>query len=328
METPYLFSSSISSIITRYIELKKALGRKFEAEYKVLKYLDSFLYTIQKDLDGETFAAWSHTKQHISPTTRRKWMQIIRNFCLYRQRTEPLCFVPNSLQFPKPLQPIQPYIFREDEILLLIDATQQLNVNSQSPLRRENFRLALVLFYTTGLRREELVRLTIGDYNPKQRTLLIRESKFHKSRLIPLSEDGWKEVESYLKIRRKRQFPSSGSAPLMWSTYQETGFYNGHSLTMTIRSLYRIVNIYTVNGRLPRLHDLRHTFAVHALLRWYHAGENVQAKLPFLSIYMGHVSIVSTAYYLSFIEEITGCASELFEKRYSKIVEINKWSKV
>jgi len=250
-------------------------------------------------------------------------MRIARNFCLYRQRTEPSCYIPNTLQFPIPNQPIQPHIFTEVEIIRLLDATTRLQINPRSPLSRENYRLALILFYTTGLRRGELIRLTIGDYDSNEHTLLIRDTKFHKSRLIPLSYDGWNEIENLLKIRRKRRLSFSAEFPLIWNGYRETGFYSDTSLQMTFRALFRKANICTVRGQPPRLHDFRHTFAVHALLRWYHEGANVQAKLPLLSIYMGHASIASTQYYLHFVEELVSSASKRFARNYSALVSVS-----
>jgi len=180
------------------------------------------------------------------------------------------------------------------------------------------------MYKDMGIRRGELCKLIIGDYNQNDHTLLIRESKFHKSRLIPLSHDGWKELESYLKIRSRYRLPTTAEQPLIWNRSHrkgsEKGFYTGTGFWTTFNYLFRITNIKTANGHLPRLHDLRHTFAVHALLRWYSDGIDAQAKLPYLSIYMGHVSVVSTQYYLRFIEEVVDSASERFAKHYSSIV--------
>ena len=323
MKAIYSFSSYIGHSIVSYLDFKRVLGRKYEVEHNVLKYLDCFLAKSQGDLTEESFSEWCLTLQHIASSSRRSWMRIIYNFCLYRRRLDPSCFVPDPAQFPRPNQPVQPHIFTEEEIIQLFDAIRKLKPGTRSKLRKENFRLALVLFYTSGLRRSELSRLTIGDYDLLEHTLMIRESKFYKSRLIPLSNDGWMEVEAYLSIRRKLGFPSSTDCPLFWNAYKENGFYTGWGIAATFRCLFKIANIRTVSGQLPRLHDFRHTFAVHALLRWYREGDNVQVKLPFLSRYMGHVSIVSTEYYLHFVEALARSASNLFEKYCGGIVSVS-----
>lgn len=320
MNKTYSFSSHIGQIITRYLTLKQALGRQYATEFSILKHLDVFLNTTESDLTTESFSAWCHTKQHLTSTGRREQMRVARNFCLYRQRTEPSCFIPDLLQFPVRRQPIHPHIFSEAEIIQLLDTIQKLKPNTRLPLRQENYRLGLILLYTTGLRRGELIRLTAGDYNAIEHTLLIRESKFHKSRIVPLSRDVWTELEVLLKIRRNLQLPISEHIPLLWHRGGKTGFYSKTGSWRIFHSLFYIANIRTVSGGIPRAHDLRHTFAVHALLRWYKEGADVQAKLPMLSTYMGHVSIESTRYYLRFIEDVVSSAGERFEKHYSALV--------
>jgi integrase/recombinase XerD len=269
MKTTYSFSSCIGTLIVNYLDLKRVLGRKYDIEHDVFKYLDRFLVNSQSDLTAESFADWCLTLQHIASSSRRSWMRIVRNLCLYRQRTEPLCFVPDPSHFPKHNQPIQPYIFTEEEILNVFDAIKKLKPASRSTLRQENFRLALVLLYTSGLRRGELSRLTIGDYNPLEHTLMIRESKFHKSRLIPLSNDGWKELEAYLSIRRKYRLPIAADSPLFWNAYKKDGFYTGWGIAYTFRTLFKMANIRTAKGELPRLHDLRY-LNLNKIQTFYH----------------------------------------------------------
>src|ERR1700722_6594008 len=330
MSNMYHFSSIIGPVIERYLKLKRSLGRQFSVENEIFKQLDSFLHRHKKDLTLKSFNDWCRTLTHLTTGVQRNRMRVVRNLCLYRQRTVPGCFVPDKLQFPLPHQAIQPYIFKKIEICGLLEAKKNLRSSCSSPPRKENIRLALILLYTTGLRRGELCSLTIGDYDPVEHTLLIRESKFHKSRLIPLSRDGWNELESYLKIRKQRQLPATPDSALIWSRngFKRTktpGFYTGTGMLQNFSFLFKKANIHGVGGYTPRLHDFRHTFAVHALLRWYHENLDVQSKLPLLSTYMGHVSVVSTQYYLRFIEDIVGTASKRFEKRYSKIVK--KFSK-
>jgi integrase len=247
-------------------------------------------------------------------------MRIVRNLCLYRRRTDPTCFLPDLSQFPAPHQVIRPHIFTDTEILAVLAAAEGLTSNGGSPLHREVFRLAIVLLYTTGLRRGELLRLTVGDYEPYEHTLVVRESKFHKSRLLPLSSDGYHELDAYLQARRARELPTSPETPLLWNRNRGGNGYTGTGIWMGIRALFRTAGIRTAAGRLPRVHDLRHNFGVQALLRWYRAGVDVQAKLPFLAAYMGHVSVISTEYYLHFIEEIAACASERFAKHCGGLI--------
>lgn len=320
MKTKNQFSSSLGSTIRQYLTLKRALGRRYVSEEYVLKNLGCFLSKKRTDLSAESFAHWCDTHRHHTSGVRRAWMRVVRNLCLYRRRYDPSCFVPDVLLFPPEHQRVRPHIFSETEIARLFKAIRLFISPAQSPLRRANFHLALVLLYTTGMRRGELIRLTIGDYNPREQTLLIRESKFHKSRLIPLSPDGSRELENYLRIRCRRKLAAASDAPLLWNGYGDGGCYCGHTVTMTFRELFRVVNIRTATGKLPRLHDMRHAFAVRALIRWYKNGKDVQAKLPMLSTYMGHISIVSTQYYLHFIDELMGVASDRFVKRYSSLV--------
>jgi integrase/recombinase XerD len=310
--TPSRFTSPLAPSIEAYLRLKEALGRQWSAERTIFRSLDTFLTTIRGDLTSDTFAAWNATLHRLMPGVRRNWLRIIRNLCLYRRRTMPEMFVPDPTGFPKPHTAIRPFIFTTEDIARLLDIANRLGVTARSPLRRETFRLAIVLLYTSGLRRGELVRLTVGDYDPRDQTLLIRASKFHKSRLLPLSSDARHELETYLNVRRQRGFPLAPDSALMWNRSRRGGRpYTGEALRCELDALFSAANIRTSTGARPRVHDLRHTFAVHAL-RWYRRGVDPQGKLPFLSTYMGHVSPVSTAYYLPFVSALAEAASLRF----------------
>ncbi len=128
-------------------------------------------------------------------------------------------------------------------------------------------RLAIVLLYTTGLRRGELTRLTVGDYDPPQRTLAIRQSKFHKSRLVPVSADTAREVERLIEMRGRWRLPAGADSSLLWNRSPRTGGYGGGTLSGAMRALFRRAGVQTATGQLPRTHDFRHGFAVTALLR-------------------------------------------------------------
>ena len=168
----------------------------------------------------------------------------------------------------------------------LLSLARTLTRTGNSPLCPENVRLAILLLYTTGLRRGELTRLTVGDYNRQERLLVIRASKFHKSRLLPLSVDAAREIDHLLEIRRQQRFPVGADSPLLWHRSRS---YSGTGMGETMRMLFCKAGIRTVTGGLPRTHDFRHGFAHAVLLRWYRAGVDVQTKLPSLATYMGHV---------------------------------------
>ncbi len=106
----------------------------------------------------------------------------------------------------------------------------------------------------------------------------------------------------------------------MWNGYHQGRAYTGTGLSQTLRQIYQRTAIRTADGHYPRVHDFRHSFAVNALLRWYRNGDDVQAKLPLLATYMGHVSIVSTAYYLPFMEALAGEASMRFAAQCAELV--------
>jgi len=317
------FTSHLAPIFARYVDLKRALGRRFDNETRTLQSLDRFLHdqtTPYSDLNAAAFRAWCQTQEKISSGVRRVRMLRVFNFCLYRRRTEPECFLPDPSSFPTYHQRLKPYIFSEDEVARLLRAASGLNRVPSSPLRPEVIRLALVLLFTTGIRRGELLRLTLGDYSRHDSTLLIRESKFFKSRLLPINSDIVDEIEQYLRARNHRRLPTSSDTAFIWNATKDGRAYSGTGLQICLRPLLQQCGMVTSKGTLPRIHDFRHSFAVNALLRWYRTGADVEAKLPLLATYLGHGSALSTHYYLHFIEPLRTAASERFATHYGELV--------
>ena len=189
-----------------------------------------------------------------------------------------------------------------------------------SPLRPENTRLAIALLFTTGIRRGELLNLRIGDYNRPEATLLIRETKFFKSRLLPINDSIAHEIDRYLRTRVRLKLPVSPDTAFIWSAAWGGGPCTGTDLRNALTPLLRECGITTPKGKPPRIHDFRHSFAVNTLLRWYKAGADVEAKLPLLATYLGHSSVESTHYYLHFIEPLRLAASERFANHYGELV--------
>ena len=315
------FSSTLAESMIRFLRHKQALGRTYKAEYFRLKNLDRFL-TQQKasDLDAATFLSWCETKKHVASGVRRAEMRVVRAFSLYRRRIEPSCYVPDSSLFPPEHMPRPPYIFSEVEVRRLLDRTLDLRRVGHTPLRCEAIRLALVLLYCAGLRLGELLRLETEDYDPAEGVLHIRASKFHKSRKIPLSTDAVSELERYLTARHRLGPRKEVGKRLLWNGSRQADGYSRGRLRYTMWQLFDREGICSPDGRRPTIHSLRHTFAVHALLRWYRSGIELQSKLPQLAIYMGHVSIISTEKYLHFVPDLISAADARFASHSASLL--------
>jgi len=324
MKTRASFQSSIASEIVNYISLKQALGRSFESSSIILLKLDQFLFRIgnpSPDLTAETFNQWCQTLEVVSSNTKLARMHIVRNFCLYRRRGNPTCFVPDPTQFPPARPRIQPYIFSDLEVARILSYSDRIPDSIRSPMRNGLARLAIILLFTAGLRLGELLRLTATDYDPSAQTLMIRASKFHKTRLLPVQSDVAMEIERYLKALQSIRSPRPAHVPLFWSSYCGGRAYSGSQIRRNLHILLNLAGIKKPNGRLPRIHDFRFSFAVNVLLHWYRNGKDVQAKLPLLAAYMGHVSVLSTHYYLRFITPLATLASSAFAAHYGALIQ-------
>jgi site-specific recombinase XerD len=221
------------------------------------------------DLDQTSFDLWCDSFRHLSATTRRARQLIVRKFCLYRQRAEPDCFVPNPLYFVRLCPYRRPVIIEPKQVAQMLVAADDLALTTNSPLLPVVMRLAVVLLYTAGLRRGELVRLSLNDVEPQTGLLRIRASKFNKSRLVPLSPDAGSEFRAYLRHRLAPLFDTDPNAPLLCNGARAHRRYTGAGLGQAVNRLFVAANVVDKEGRRPRVHDIRHSFALEALIRWY-----------------------------------------------------------
>ena len=319
--TPTLQGSTIDLWVDRYLRRQRSLGRAYVHEEHVIDALRRFLEKNSCiDLDQAIFEAWCASQGHLSANTRRNRQRIVRNFCLYRQRTEPTCFVPDINRLPHRSSHAPPVIFGADEVARMLAMANVWHRRRLRRFARPSCELAVVLLYTAGLRRGELLRLTLADVDADQGVVRIRESKFHKSRTVPLSPDASRELRVFLRKRLRPPLSCMAGSPLLCNTTGRVRGYTGTGLRQGIQALFRAANIYGADGRVPRVHDFRHSFAVGSLLRWYQQGADVQSNLPKLAMYMGHVSIVSTAYYLRWIPQLAAAASHRLEKHFGHLI--------
>lgn len=318
-------STALGTVISRYLALRRALGRQYDHEERTLHSLTDFLVMGgESDLSSELFESWCRTFELLNANGRRARQVAVRNFCLYRQRTEPQCFVPDINRFARTQPYSAPVILTPLQVSQLLDLADTREATATSPLRPYVLRVALVLLFTAGLRRRELVRLTLADVDTHAGVLRVRESKFHKSRWVPLSCGARRELRRYLVYRLATPLDTTPSSSLLCNMHHGQRGYTGSGLRHGIMELVREAGICDVDGRLPRIQDFRHSFATEVLTRWYRQGADVQSNLPKLALYMGHVSIVSTAYYLRWTPELKDLASRRFAKRFGYLVEGEK----
>jgi integrase/recombinase XerD len=316
-------SDAIDLSVDRYLERQRALGREFRVEEDALRSLSRSLVSAGSvELDLAAFERWCASNLRLSANVRRNQQRMVRNWCLYRQRTDPTCFVPDPNRFPRPQPYRAPVIVAPEQVGRMLVAADGARPAPDSALRPQVLRMATVLLYTAGLRRGELLRLQLDDVNPHEGVLRIRQSKFHKSRWVPLSNDAQDELRRYLRHRQRRWGTEQPGDPLLCHGTRRCRGYTGTGLSDGLHALMEAAEVRGRDGRRPRIHDLRHSFAIQCLLRWYREDADVQSQLPKLAMYMGHVSIASTAYYLRWIPELAQAASDRFESSFGELVQL------
>ena len=303
--------SYLAAPIHRLIELRQITGTDYQAQSLLLAYFDRFLVKqklVDQRLTRQIIEAYEETLLHLAPRVRANRMCVVRQLCEYLSRSDPLTYVPEPLRAPSAQAAFTPYIYSEDEILALLVAAT--NLQPSGTLRGPTYQTLLGLLYTSGLRIGEAIALNLAHFHSDDCRLYIAQGKFHKARWVPLSPSTAEMLSRYEEQRRKTS-PCSPDSPLFLNL-------RGHRLhyctvNQCFHDLLKQCGIVRSGHAEPRLHGLRHTFAVHRLLKWYREGENINARLAWLAwlaTYMGHVSICSTHVYLQptaeLLEQVSG----------------------
>jgi integrase len=170
----------------------------------------------------------------------------------------------------------------------------------------------LVLAYCAGLRLGELARLNLGDVDLQSGTIIIRETKFFKSRILPLTNSVLLALREYLEARCNAKAPQSPDSALFWHDLGNAR-YTPQGIAWVLVDILRRARIKPPAGKTgPRIHDLRHSMVVNRILGWYRAGINPQERLPFLATYLGHRDIHSTLVYITVTQDLLQQANERF----------------
>jgi integrase/recombinase XerD len=303
----------LASAIQDYIQYKRALGNVFTSSANILK---TFL---QKTGDVELDALTSGHCEAFLPAKSG----LVTNFWFhkygtldrfFRYATERGYLRHRVLSTSMPDRPPRfvPYIYSTDDIRRLL-AVPDSHYPRRSPLLPDTMRTFILALYGTGLRVGEVSRLTHADADLRNGTLLIRETKFGKSRLVPIGKD----LVSILRLYRIRHRPGIGyqRPPTVLATRIGMLIQNYH-VDKEFEWLRKEAGVLRFDSARyqPRLHDFRHTFAVARLLSWYREGKDVQRMLPLLSTYLGHCGIEETSVYLQMTRELLQAANRCFER--------------
>lgn len=301
----------LRDVVEAYIAYKRSLGMHFDSDAAVLRSFCHAMGDITVEVvKPESVLAFIAGTGPVTTRWGLKW-RILRGFYRYMQERDLVSMSPLPVQAPKLPPPLAPYIYCVDELNRLVAATETLQT-SRSPLRAETMRSLLLLLYGTGMRIGEALSLTLQDVDLAERLVTVHDSKFFKTRWVPIGPRLTRVLSDYLSRRQQRPLPAAeASAFLATHTGIPLEYRVVNKLFGRLRQVAKIHRDPTARYQ-PRLHDIRHTAAVHRVIAWYRAGADVQRLLPQLAAYLGHVDIRSTQRYLSMTPELLQEASLRF----------------
>lgn len=306
---------TLNEMINQYIGYRKSLGAKYITNARQLR---QFVKFIGNDCSPSDITEEQTTAFMLYPTNTvtRKWftrhsdLNGLFNWAMARG-----IITKTPLTNVVPQQPtvIKTYIYSNDELKRMFNAALHYQ-QKPSKTYPECMRMLLQITYFLGLRLHEALYLRIGDVNLDESYALIRETKFYKSRYAPFNQLVNKLFSTFMKWRKEMGMPDDKEDFL---------FLTRKNIPMRLESIWlgfskirELANIHRNDGAVyqPRIHDLRHTFAVNRLTQWYREGKNVQEMLPLLSTYLGHTYVGHTSVYLTMTDALLEEASNLFEK--------------
>lgn len=307
------FESILSDNIRRFLAYKRALGCRFDVEETALKLLDRYLVlehisSLEQITPGvlNNFLASRPRKQ---PRSYNHLLSTIRRLFNWLVVQGVLTHSPLQARTRRVTAQRRPFIFDREAARKLLAAAENLEDNYRAPLRGKTYLTIFALLYGLGLRVSEASRLSIEDVDFTRRLLVVRETKFYKSRLVPFGP----RIENLLKdFIRARDASHSSDAPLFSFTRERA--ITPERISQVFHALVLQLELTVPAGTSPpRLHDLRHSFAVGTLLRWYRSGGDPQSGLLRLATFLGHVDPNSTATYLTISDALLEEANRRFE---------------
>jgi len=300
--------SALFAALEDYLALRRSMGFKLERAGKLLAQFVAHCEAAGAEAVTTPLAlGWATLPEGGDPRWAAHRLSVVRGFAKYLAFADKRTEVPPADLLPARSHRATPYLYSEDEVRRLMAAAGTL----RSPLRRATFSTLLGLLWVTGMRIGEALRLDHDDVDLTQGILVVCESKFGKSREIPVHESTTAVLHSYAQQRDKLCRQANSPAFFVSLAGTRLRYDNFHI------AFLRFVAKAGIKRRSaacrPRPHDLRHSFAVRTLIDWYRDGANVESRLPWLSTYLGHVHPANTYWYLSAAPELLGLAAERLE---------------
>jgi len=317
------FVSPLAPQLTRFLALKHAMGYRYREEGRALHDLDRFLNARLSVADPLVTPAIVHDyvarRGTESETTRAHRMTLIREVCRFLRLEDARVVVPDRRSLRIVRQKFLPRVLSRDEGRRFLEACAQLPPGQGSPIRAAVLGAALRLLYLAGLRAGELLRLTQEDLDLDTGVLRIRHSKFNKSRMVPLAPDLIQHIVQCRTTANEsfgRRLPDT---PLFPSP--RGGRYSITALRGAFHDALKIAGIERTTDSRIRLHDLRHSFAALRLLLWCEQNVDLDAKLPLLAAYLGHVGLASSQRYLQLTRDLMGEITRRHQARFGYLIQ-------
>jgi integrase/recombinase XerD len=303
----------LRNAIKDYIALRRSLGFKLHHMAAGLGEFAAFLE--QKEAPYITTALaleWAMQPIGHQPSDWAQRLSFVRVFARHGSATDPRTEIPPAGLLPFRAQRARPYLYTEQEIQRLLVATKRLL--PLSGLRPWTYHCLFGLLAVSGLRISEAIKLERQDVDLNQGLLTIRQTKFNKTRLIPLHVST-RDILSAYAGHRDRLVQSPSSPCFLLNDHGRR--LEPSAVRRTFYDLSRQIGLRGPNDHTgPRIHDFRHRFALNTLIQWYRAGEDIERRLPLLSTFLGHAHVADTYWYLSVHPELMGLATSRLEQRW------------
>ena len=318
MKTPWQsFQSPLASPITRYLAAKRSLGCNFNTEDRALRLLDRYLIEQAvpsiTDITADCLDRFLSSRARTTATSYNNLLGVVRRLFEWMVDQQELSASPFQARSRRETARRLPFLYEQATIRQLIEYAATLPDNSRSLQRGSTYATIFALLAGLGLRIGEVSRLQYSDIDLLHDVVLVRNSKFGKSRLVPFGPRLAARLRAYLTLREQRLGPAAPDAPFFSWNGRTAVHTNSIRNTFHDDLLPRLELQIPEGTRGPCVHGLRHSFAVRTLLRWYREGVDPNARLNYLSTFLGHISPHSTAVYLTITSELLEAANQRFE---------------